>query len=287
MILTKKIEITLNPANMKHFASLGYKNLKPRNKLIIPVEHLNNGSHSIVKVKCDICGQEKDLIYRFYLKNFNKHGFYCCGSKCSRLKAKKTSIEKYGVEYYSNEKKFKKTCLEKFGVENPSQVKEFKDKRKNTMLERHGVEYYVLSKDFLEKSEKTSMINYGTYHPMMSDKMKEIKKEYHIKNGFNISTNEFELYKNKVYLLTKKIKKQLLEIWNGLDYYDNEYIKDNFNLPGSHGNYPTIDHKISIFEGFKNNIEAEEIAKLENLCFTKRCINSKKHIKTNLTFIFK
>jgi len=28
MILTEKIEITLNPANMKHFYCLGYKKLK-------------------------------------------------------------------------------------------------------------------------------------------------------------------------------------------------------------------------------------------------------------------
>ena len=72
MILTKEIEITINSANMRHFYSLGYKDLKPKNKLVIPIEHLNNGSHSIVKVKCDICGLEKDLTYRFYLKNFNR-----------------------------------------------------------------------------------------------------------------------------------------------------------------------------------------------------------------------
>ena len=285
MILTEKVEITLNSANMKHFSSLGYNNLKRGNKLIIPIEHLNNGSHSIVKVKCDVCGHEKDLIYRFYLKNFNRQGYYCCCEKCSRLKANKTSMIKYGVEHFSNLEKVKETCLEKYDCENPSQFKEFKEKRKTTMLERHGVEYYVLSKDFSEKSEKTSILNYGTSNPMMSDKMKEIKKEYFIKNGFNITTDEFELYKNKVYRLTKKNKTELLNFWNGSDYYDNEYIKDNFNLPGSHGNYPTIDHKISIFEGFKNNIEAEEIAKIENLCFTKRCINSKKYIKTNLTFL--
>jgi len=285
MILTEKIEITLNSANMKHFSSLGYNNLKRGNKLIIPIEHLNNGSHSIVKVKCDICGYEKDLTYRFYLKNFNRQGYYCCCEKCSRLKASKTNLEKYGDKNYRNIEKFKKTCLNNFGFENPSQSKEVKEKKKTTMIENHGVEYYVLSKDFSTKAEKTSKINYGTSHPMMSDKMKTHMKNYYIKIGLNIETDEFELYKNKVYRLTKKNKKELINLWNGSDYYDNEYIKDNFNLPGSHRNYPTIDHKISIFEGFRNNIDAEEIAKIENLCFTKRCINSKKYTKTNLTFL--
>lgn len=116
--------------------------------------------------------------------------------------------------------------------------------------------------------------------------MKELKKQYFIKNGYNVETDEFELYKNKVYRLTKKIKKELTKLWNGLDYYDNEYIKDNFNLPYYNRNYPTIDHKIPIYEGFKNNISAEEIADISNLCFTKRYINSRKYIKTNLTFLF-
>lgn len=64
----------------------------------------------------------------------------------------------------------------------------------------------------------------------------------------------------------------LLESWDGIDYYDGECIKDNFNLPYYDINYPTVDHKISIFEGFKNNIVADEIADISNLCFTKRCI---------------
>ena len=175
--------------------------------------------------------------------------------------------------------------MEKYGVENPSQVEEFKEKRKNTMLERHGVEYYFLSENFLEKSQNTSLKNYGTLSPMSSDIMKERKKQWYIEKGFDITTGEFDIYKRKVYSLTNKIKNKLFKNWDGLDYYDGEYIKDNFELPGHHANYPTIDHKISIFEGFKNNIRSEEISDISNLCITKRCINSKKHIKIEEDFI--
>jgi hypothetical protein len=282
MILTKNLEITLNPANMKHFSNLGYKNLKPKNKLIIPVEHLNSGSHSIIKVKCDVCGCEKDLMYRFYLKSVKKFGFYCCSSKCGQVKLENGVVNYSQTNEYKE--KFKKTCMSKYGFNNPSQIEKFKDKRKQTMLDRHGVEYYVLSDDFSAKSEKTSIKNYGTAHPMMSEKMKEIKKKYYISKGFNITTDEFELYKNKVYLLTKKIKNVFLLSWDGKDFYDGENIKDNFNLPYHHKNYPTIDHKTSIFEGFKNNTPIEQIADISNLCLTKRCINSRKYIKTELTF---
>lgn len=282
MILSEKIEITLNPANIKHFNLLGYKDLKRGNKLVVPIEHLNNGSNYLVNVQCDICGTKKEIKYRFYLKNIKNQGYYSCCEKCSRKKASITSMNNYGIEHFTNLDKFKITCLENYGVENPSQVEKVKEKRKNTMLKKYNVEYYVLSDDFQIKSEKTSIINYGTSHPMMSDKMKEIKKKYFLSMGFNVTTNNFELYKIKVYRLTRKNKKELLKNWNGYDYYDNEYIKNNFNLPGSHKDYPTIDHKFSIFEGYKNNIDAEEISKIENLCFTKRFLNSKKYTKNSI-----
>ena len=285
MIISKDAEVILNSANFKHFHSLGYTDLKKGNRLIVPVEHLNKGSHSIIKVKCDVCGKEKDLMYRFYLKSLKSNGFYCCSSKCGQIKAEKTSLNRYGVKYYRNKEKFEQTCLNKYGYENPSQVVVFKDKRKETMLERHGVEYYVLNKDFKDKSEETSMKNYGVPHPQMSKEMKKVREEYYIKMGYNITSDEFDLYKNKVYYLTSKIKRELLKNWNGYDYYDDEYIKDNFDLPYHDINYPTIDHKTTIFEGFKNKIEAEDIANITNLCLTKRCINSRKYIKNDSDFI--
>lgn len=289
MILSKEIEVILNSANMKYFSTLGYENLKSGNKLIIPVEYLTKGSHSIVRVKCDVCGEEKDLVYRYYIKSLKNQNFYVCCSKCARAKAKETSVRKFGYEYYSqtetHKEKSKETCFEKYGVENPSQFDVFKEKRKNTMIERHGVEYYVLSDEFKGKSEKTSLVNYGTLHPMMSEKMKPIREAYYLKMGYNILTDKFNLYKRRVYYLTKKVKNDLINMWDGNDYYDGEYIRDNFDLPYYDGNYPTVDHKITIFQGFKDEIDAEKIADISNLCFTKRTINSKKHIKIEKDFI--
>ena len=235
-------------------------------------------------------GKKKELIYKNYIKDIKNQNFYCCCSKCSRIKVVKTCFDKWGADYYSQTEKYKENfklmCLNKYGFENPSQIEKFKEKRKNTMRKKYGVDYYVLSKDFLEKSKETSLINYGTPHPMMSDKMKEIKQKYYLENGFNVLTDEFEIYKGKVYGLTRKIKKDLMKNWDGRDYYDNEFIKDNFDLPYHHKNYPTIDHKTSIFEGFENKIPAEDIAHISNLCFTKRCVNSKKYLKNDFDFIF-
>lgn len=86
----------------------------------------------------------------------------------------------------------------------------------------------------------------------------------------------------KVLLLTKKLKIQLLDNWNGCDFYDGEDIRDNFNLPNGHKDYPTIDHKKSVHYCFTNNVPVDECADITNLCLTKRCINSSKGKKNYL-----
>lgn len=81
-------------------------------------------------------------------------------------------------------------------------------------------------------------------------------------------------------------KYKFKENWNGLDYYDNEYIKDNYSLYDRNDeNYPNIDHKISVIFGFKNNISAEEISQIDNLCFTKRKHNMAKLFRTESEYM--
>jgi hypothetical protein len=93
----------------------------------------------------------------------------------------------------------------------------------------------------------------------------------------------FKIYKNNVRRLTNRNKKYLYRIWNGHDFYDNEYIKQNFNLNYNNPDYPTLDHKIPVTYGFINKISPDEIANIENLCITKRKINSSKNNKLNYT----
>jgi hypothetical protein len=66
----------------------------------------------------------------------------------------------------------------------------------------------------------------------------------------------------------------LLGYWDGFDFYDGEYIIDYLKLHPLDALYPTVDHKISILEGFKNNIPPNIISDIGNLCVTKRKINS-------------
>ena len=96
---------------------------------------------------------------------------------------------------------------------------------------------------------------------------------------------EYRKYRNHVRRVTKINKVKLFENWNGVDYYDNEYIKENINLNWFDRLYPSVDHKNSVIYGYLNNIPPEILGNIDNLCITKRCINSSKNKKIENEFI--
>jgi hypothetical protein len=259
MILTKNIEIVVNNNRIKIYRNY-FPNIeiKQGDKLLIPIKLLSHNSRLKLNVKCDICKKEKIVMYYNYMKSYNNCGIYCCSPKCAHFK---------------NEN----TCIEKYGVKSTTMLDSVKDKIKITMIEKYGVENASQSEEIKKKKEETCMINYGVRYPLQSKEL--IEKSYN-KKGFHIEDKtEYQKYRTNVYRITKKIKEKLMQDWDGFDYYDGEYIKENFNLKGTHKNYPTIDHMKSIFYCYGNNISAEECASLENLCITKRTINSSKNKK--------
>jgi hypothetical protein len=189
-----------------------------------------------------------------------------CGIKKEISYAKYNKNIKNGGIYTCNTKcaqiKNRKTNLKKYGHEYSFSSELVKDKIKETNLKKYGFENQFQTNEFREKMLKFGRIT-------------------------NTSKTEFQAYRLKVDNLTNKVKKYLFENWNGHDYYDNEYIKNNLNLHYNSKNYPTIDHKISVYYGFINNIPVEIIANIENLCITKRIINTKKSILVETVFINK
>jgi hypothetical protein len=103
--------------------------------------------------------------------------------------------------------------------------------------------------------------------------------ETRTKNGHVINWDkaEWKQYWKRCDWLTRKIRQQMLEIWDGYDYIDNEYIKDNLTLHFTHGDYPTLDHLKSRSQCFKENISPYDATKPENLKWTKRRNNSSKN----------
>jgi hypothetical protein len=262
MLLTKKIKIKVNFSILSHFTNLGY-DVKSNQDIEIPIEHLNNGSNYYVDVCCDICGFVKKVKFRDYLKISKFDGrFYCRENKCFIEKVKLSTLSKYNVTNTSKleekQKKWKKTNLELYGVENAFQSEIFKEKIRQFYRDNfNGAEWNTQVKEVRDKN-----------HWIPDEDLTGFKK-----------------YNRIVRRLTNRNKKKLLESWSGYDFYEGDYIKDNFTLNHTHSDYPTIDHKISLKYGFLNNIPEEIISDIDNLCFTKRGINSKKRCKNYNDFM--
>lgn len=135
MILTREINIKINESNHQYYENLGYEVVFGE-VIIIPVDLLPKGSHFKIMCKCDLCGLEKEVIFKNYIKYGNSWGDYKC-RKCSEVKRKETLRRNFGVDYPMQNKKIlkrtKKTLLNKYGVDNMSKIdkkeKEIKDDR--------------------------------------------------------------------------------------------------------------------------------------------------------------
>ncbi len=221
--------------------------------------------------------------------NLKKYGkeFYLQTDDC-RTKSKQTNLKKYGTEHHMMSPifidSFKNKLLDKFGVDNISKLEYVKNKKSETFQKNFGMNHMFCSNDI--KSEYM-IKKYGVKHNTELDWVLKKMKQTGIKNGNYTPDelrNEFQKYKKSVDKISNKNKKELLDSWNGCDYYDNETIKENFTLNYNHENYPTIDHKISIQFGFLNEIDPSIIGNLENLCITKRSINIYKNKLTEQQF---
>jgi hypothetical protein len=263
---------------------------------------------------------EKTSLLKYGVSNPNK-------SKEIRDKIKKTNIEKYGVDTYFKTRKSKefnrvwmssdefrvkskKTMLKKYGVDSYSKSDEFKriisdkipmivSKIRQTFIEKYGVDSYFKTKEFKDsidwtewnkKRIKTCLDKYGVDNvsklPHINEKILKSKLE----RGKILPPEvigEWLSYKREVRKITNRNKKKLYEEWNGLDYYDRELIKGYSSFSDKHRFYPTIDHKISIYYGFINKIPSDYIGSFENLCITKRYINSIKNILIESDFLAK
>lgn len=134
-------------------------------------------------------------------KNVNEKWKTSCGEKgTNRNKAKKTMMQKYGVEnpYQIPE------VIEKIKIFNKEKSKDSLRKQKETCLKKYGVESYLQTDKFKEQSKETCIKKYGVDHPMKSEIIKEkynweeitkkinITKELH--GTFNTSNDENESY---------------------------------------------------------------------------------------------
>lgn len=218
-----------------------------------------------------------------------------------------TSREKYGVDHVTKTREFqdakKITNLEKYGAEFIFQSLDFKAKRENTMISKYGVieimqdpifakkqqestkktviekydcEYVTQTNIFKEKSKQTNLLNLGVEYPMQSDIIKlKSKKTCMINYGVSNPLRS-SVIKKKI-----RIKMENAGCWTKLSDMPNfihysrlvwlETRKNDLTTLPNHDrrgkNDYHLDHKYSIFEGFKNNILPSIIGNIKNLEF--------------------
>ena len=257
MLINKKYNVLITNRNITRFKDK-YQVIR-NEETLIDVKDLSIGSHLDVEIICDRCSNIFQREYKNFLTLRKKYNYDTC-NKCKYEKTKLTNLEKYGVEntFQSEEKKEKirETCIEKYGVDNPAKSQVIKDKIIKTNLERYGMKYGLSNSD-----------------------IRKLISETKAERGLQRQTKDIEdytIYKNGVNTLTKQKREYLLENWNGFDYYDNEYIKENYNLHSNDKNYPTVDHKKSVLNCYLDGDSQEEASNISNLCITKKSINSSK-----------
>ena len=221
-LYNKKIVIKYNLNKKKKYKNIQnyllhrYKDSKSERETLYRI-HYNIETSPV----CPVCGK-----ILTFLGHKNKLFLSHCSNKCKKLD--NLVNEKWKIscgEKGTNRNKAKKTMIERYGVENPYQIPEVinkikhinkikkndsLEKQKQTCLEKYGVESYLQTEQFKEQSKQKSINKYGVDHPMKSDVVKskynreEIVKKIIItkeQNGtFNTSKDEDESYtllKNK------------------------------------------------------------------------------------------
>jgi hypothetical protein len=296
MIVNQKILIKITHKSYKFYNLKGYE-MNVGDEIEVLVSDLPIGSHLKIDIKCDLCGLERSYIYQGYMRytKNNTIPYYC--NRCNSVRVKESFEKRFGEgitnsmhvnEYREKQKenlnkslsdhvseKRKSTNNIKYGTDTPCQNLTIKSKLISSINSKSDYEKSKSNK----KREITCLRKYGVHNVNLDDSILEKSKNTRIETGRQIPDEEltdFRKYRKKVSSFTNKNKKTLLKIWDGFDFYDGDYIRENFSLHKYDKSYPTIDHKYSVLNGFLNGVDPEVIANIENLCLTKRSNNSKK-----------
>jgi len=89
-LISKTVLMRWNSANKKWCEDKGYLFTKYKEEFEIKVEDLSDGSHTLVDVECDGCGEIlKGVVWKSYKHYVHEDGKYYC-NKCSKNGYKKS-----------------------------------------------------------------------------------------------------------------------------------------------------------------------------------------------------
>lgn len=237
MIISKITKIRLNGSNISYFRDLGYCG-KLHDIIKVKVDDLKLNSNSKIRVKCDVCGFERELKYQSYNQNVNNGGYYSCSRKCCQKKIENTCKDKYGCKNpFQNEEvkdNIKKELMNKYGVCHPMRSDKIKEKLKNTNIEKYGCEWVFNNNEIKDKIFKTMIEKYGYKYALQNyNILNKQKDSYNIEDGFK-NAIRIKKYKNTNLYYQGSYEKDFLELcgrMNILDYIKNgncyNYLKED------------------------------------------------------------
>lgn len=156
---------------------------------------------------------------------------------------------------------------------------EVRQKIIDTLLLRYSVTSISKLDSTKDKIRETSNIRYGSNHYLSSNIRRRECEESGKWTPLDL-VSDFRRYHRLCISETNKNKKQLFLLWNGKCHYTGEILITD-KLKYNDTKYRTIDHKISIFNGFVNNTPPVEIGALGNLVVCSRSINSRKNVNNS------
>jgi len=251
--------------------------------------NINEGYNIFCSNKCAVSDPEQlnlniEESRKAQRKKYNGKLFF--ETKEGQKSVQRTVKKRYGAKSCFKNKdiqaKLRQSCIEIYGVDNPFKSEKFQLQAYEKKIKKYGSMVPIL-----DKCRQTWLKKYGVDNFNKTRKfrryMEEIGKWTPLKN-----LNKYEKYRRAVNKETRKHRKKLLENCNDVCYYTNKkmvnndmWYKINPNVSVSRNPLqPTIDHKISIVYGFKNNIPAEQIGGIDNLCVCARYVNTKKNHRT-------
>lgn len=247
-----------------------------------------------------------------YVRDKIKKSFETRDVKKEANKRKQTCLEKYGVDNIMGVKEVKdkqsNTVQERYGVEHNFLMKscikarwkvlngnkeEINEKRKNFWRNLSEEEL----EQIIDKRKETFLNKYGVFWNSQLDWVYDKIRKSNEENGrwlIGKVKTDYEEYWSLVRNETLKHRLRVYRLFDGYDYYTGEKLIGNLEfekVDNRHFNtnpmQPTIDHKISVYYGFMNNIDPKEIGSFNNLCICSRRTNTTKNYLTEKQFMEK
>jgi len=115
MLLTKRVMIKWNPANIKWYESKDYIFTKWKDEFEVKVEDLSDGSGASVEVQCDGCDEILTIKWNDYKRYIDKDNKYYCRN-CNNKSL--INIETRSKTKLKNSKTFKEWCIKNLPKKN-------------------------------------------------------------------------------------------------------------------------------------------------------------------------